>query len=510
MQRVRAFGVAPRLPARAQPGLGHAVAAVIVLAGLLAALFAPGRFSPDSLDMYDQALRDRFTDWHSPILVGIWGVFDVAPELVLLLFVALVMVSAMLLIASETTIRWAVVATVVVCLWPMTIGVLVTVSKDAWFAGFVLAAAAASAYAIRRTGRTRWVLLGVAALGFWLAVAARPNAIVPVAAVLAFGWPLVTTDGARRRWLSRDGLKRVGMAFVLVVAIVLSQRIWTSVVVDPDHVHPEQPTYQFDLAALSARTGELLLPASSLTPGTTLDDVRAAVDEGESGALWFSEDPPVRWAVGPEAVSELREAWLTAIREHPIDMIEHRLAYAGSLLNIDRPAYSFYEPPALPAGWGFDFSLHRPFFPSFASWFGGTVATWGWYGWFRLWIWTLVLLVVGLSRRGRRSVAVRTLTAAGLGSLLSFMAAATSSGFRYAWFTMVCALLTLAIASSWVLQWSLDRRRRARRGRPQPRGPSDDPGGDDGDEIPQDREPVADVPMARQRSGSLPINAPSG
>ena len=197
--------------------------------------------------------------------------------------------------------------------------------------------------------------------------------------------------------------------------------------VDPSHRNPEQPTYQFDLAALSLQTGTMLLPASSLYPGTTLDDIHAWFDEGEGGYLWFSPDPPVRFAVGPEAVATLRDAWWKAVREQPTEVIEHRLRYAISLLNVDRPPYVVYESLADPEAWGFDWTLREPFFPSLYSWIDGTVATWGWYGWFRAWIWTLVLLVVGLTPRGRRSVAVRTLTAAGIGSLLSFMVAGASS-----------------------------------------------------------------------------------
>ena len=202
-----------------QRGSPRGVVVSIFLGGVLASLVAPGRFSPDALDMYDQALDDTYHDWHSPILAGVWGVFDLPPEFVLLLFVTMVVVGAMLVIASETSVTWAVVAASLVCIWPMTFGVLVTVSKDAWFAGFFLSAAAASAFAIRRTGRERWVLLGIAAAGLWLAVAARPNAIVPVTAVLTFGWPLASSTG-KPRWLSRGGFTRIGLALLLAVGLL--------------------------------------------------------------------------------------------------------------------------------------------------------------------------------------------------------------------------------------------------------------------------------------------------
>jgi hypothetical protein len=428
----------------------------IVVAGVISALFAPGRFNPDGLDMYNQALHDVYTDWHSPILTGLWGTFDLPPEFVLLLFVTMVMVAGVLLLATEIPVRWAVVAVTLVCVWPMTLGVLTTVSKDAWFAGFFLSGAATSAYAARRSGRARWILVAAAGTSFWLAVAARPNAIVVVAAVLLLGWPLAAGDG-RGRWLSRQGAKRLGITIVLSIGLLLSQRAFSDVVVRPAHLHPEQPGYQFDLAALSLRTGTMLLPASSLNPGADLDDIRKWFDESDGGYLWFSPDPPVRFGVDAAAVAELRTAWLDAIREHPVEFAEHRLQYARSLLGFGRPTYVVWEVPQQPAMWGFGYHVHPPFAPWFRSWVERTVAHFGWYSAFRAWMWVLVLLVVGFSPRGRRSVAVRTLVAAGGASLLSFMLAGTSSGFRYAWFTMLCALLSLAIGLTWLARWAWQR-----------------------------------------------------
>jgi hypothetical protein len=350
----------------------------------------------------------------------------------------------------------------------MTVGVLATVSKDAWFAGFFLGAAAASTYAIRHTGRQRWVLFGIAAVGYWMAAAARPNGVVPVAGAIAFGWPLARGVG-RSGWLSVRGLKRVGAALLLVAVLVMSQRVYTAVVVDPQHVHPETPGYQFDLAAISVRTGEMLLPSSSLRPGATLDDIRAVLDDGDGGYLWFIPNAPVNFAVGSEAAAELRDAWLRAIREHPIEMAQHRFRTAWAILNLDRPTFSVYDPPQLPSMWpDLDYTLHPPFFPSVTSWVEGSVAHWSWYGSMRAWIFSLALLVVGLSPRGRRSLATRHLVAGGIGSQLSFMVAGTSSGFRYTWFTMLCALLAVAIGTAWICGWTRARfRRRA--------GPSTEP-----------------------------------
>ena len=126
----------------------------------------------------------------------------------------------------------------------------------------------------------------------------------------------------------------------------------------------------------------MLLPASSLRPGADLDAIRKAFDDGEGAYLWFGPEPALRCSiVPPDAVAELREAWLQAIRDHPIDMIEHRLLERG-LRAQPRPSELTWsnDPPADPAIWGFDYTIHpHRSSRAFYSWVEGTVATWGRY-----------------------------------------------------------------------------------------------------------------------------------
>jgi hypothetical protein len=244
----------------------------------------------------------------------------------------------------------------------------------------------------------------------------------------------------------------------VALGFVLSQHAYVSIVVRPRETHPEQPTYQFDLAALSLRTGEMLLPASSLRPGTTLGDLRTHFDEAEGGNLWFSSDAPVYWMLPQGPVAELRDAWIEAIKDHPLQYLEHRARFSLGYLGLDKDAYAIFGPGTRPEQMGFTYMVGDDYFPGFRQWYERDVASNEFFGPFRQWMFVAVLALVGLSRRGRRSVAVRTLVLAGLGSTLSFMVAAASSGFRYAWFTMLCSLLTAAIGLSWVVEWFAARR----------------------------------------------------
>lgn len=436
------------------------VVTMLLLSVVITLLTAPGKFSPDSLDQYNQTLKDVYTDWHTPILTGLWGFLDTPPQIVLLLFVAVIAVSSMLLVMSETSVSWAVVAVTVVCLWPMTFEVLMTIGKDAWFAGFFLAGAALSAFAVRTEGRPRAGAFVATGALWWLAVAARPNALVPVFLVVAFGWPLTRGEEGTRRWrdwLSRRGLRRIGLALAYVLVILVSQSVYTSTVVRPERTHPEQPGYQYDLVGLSLQTGEILVPESSLRPGTDLAALREHWDEGESYGLMFTPDAPVNWGLTSAEVAELRAAWIDAVTEHPLEYLELRGKYGLIFLGITKPSYGVFLPRADAASWGFDYTVPSDNARWFTSWYEDTFKEGGALCWFRQWMFIVVLLGVGLSRRGRKSIAVRSLLAGGLGSTCSFMLAAASAGFRYAWFTMLCSLLAAAIGLYWLADWARSR-----------------------------------------------------
>jgi len=234
----------------------------------------------------------------------------------------------------------------------------------------------------------------------------------------------------------------------------------------------------------------MLLPASSLSPGTDLDTLRAHWDEADGSGLWFGPDAPVQFGLPPAQVAELRSAWIRGIKDHPVDYLQHRIAYSLSLLGITQSTYGVFAPSADPGYWGFDFTVHPEFSPSFRSWYGRSIATSGVFASFRLWMFVAVLFGVGATNRGRRSVAVRTLVAAGLGSTVSFMMAGASSGFRYAWFTMLCALLVLAIGLSWVAEW-VARRRQPGPGDVSP--PASDPTATDLEVTPSEGAPADDI-----------------
>ncbi len=260
--------------------------------------------------------------------------------------------------------------------------------------------------------------------------------------------------------MTKRGLIAVGVS----AAIFGSQLVYADVVVDPADWYVQQAVYQFDLASLSVREDRMLFPASSLKPGATLDQLRAVYQPGEGGPLFFSAETPIVYPIGTEEqLNDLRDAWSSAIKDEPLTYLRHRVRYAESLLGFREPTYGVYDRGFTPTNWRSKVTIHEPYFPSMRSWFNRMLSGVGWFADVRAWMFALVLLGVGLSRRGRRSVTVRILALAGLASEASIAAAGMTSTFRYSWFMMICSMLVAGIGTWWVVGWVRDRvRDRAR------------------------------------------------
>ncbi len=156
----------------------------------------------------------------------------------------------------------------------------------------------------------------------------------------------------------------------VVVMLTLSAQLYSRIVVQPHHNYVEQATMSFDLAGMSERTGQLLVPPNFLDPGATLADVEANFDEGAAEAWYSTETSPLVYPVrdGSE-IADLRSAWLTAIRRHPIAYLEVRLSYALAQLGVTQahPGGSAADPGSRPETFGIACDVPEPAFPSLTS-----------------------------------------------------------------------------------------------------------------------------------------------
>lgn len=435
------------------------------------AVFLPGSLVPDTLDMCNQAVTDHYSDWHSPILAGVWGFFDPPPELI---FATqnIAFVSALYLLLARRLRGWAAVGTTwLITLLPTTLGWLGHIGKDQWFVpAFLFGIGLLARVRSARSERARTILF-LAACGFlWLAVAARQNAIVPAGLVLLAAGPVRVprSHGGHR---AVRAAKRVAIAGGIVIVILITQVAWTAMVVRPEKTAPQQATFQFDLAALSARTGELLLPRSSLQPSATLEDVisHLTLKEGGGNALFFEPDSPLVFMIDDPAVQdELARAWREAILDHPIAYLRHRLAFTSALLGLSAPYPhgALIDDGSRPESFGMRCPLHERYFPALYSPVSSGLKDLESTNLVRGW-WVVIAMIAAAAALGWRDMEARMLVVAGLGSLATFAAFGIGPAFRYFWFSTICTVVLVAL----VLERAS---RRAAPGRDGPRRSSPD------------------------------------
>ena len=428
--------------------LGRA-AVLTGLIGVLLVLFGPGSMTPDSIDMCQQAVRDLFNDWHAPIVTGAWGLVDVGITWIFLGQLVVTVTAVHLILAAWLRPWIAVAGTWVVLLFPATLGWMGHVGKDEWFAAATLAAIAALGRAGRaRTPRARWWLVGAGVLACWAAVAARPNGIVPIAALLVVMLPVTLW---RDRHPALRAVVRIAAAGLVAVGILVTTTLWERVVADPSPTYPMQVTYLYDLAGMSLRTGEVLLPDVALDRPTTLEELDALFDPGATNDFYFGEDSPVRFGPGvyDEAeIAELAQAWRDAVVAHPGAYLSTRLAYTrlvtgwsapppiGSVTDPGLTSFEGNSPCFVPARW--TPSAHEAVIESLQDVESLRI----WRGW-----WFAVLLVAAAAVAGLVRVAeARGLAAAGLVSLASVALAGGTTTFRYSWFTALCAVVATVLA----------------------------------------------------------------
>lgn len=427
--------------------LGRA-AVLTGLIGVLLVLFGPGSMTPDSIDMCQQAVRDLFNDWHAPIVTGAWGLVDVGITWIFLGQLVVTVTAVHLILAAWLRPWIAVAGTWVVLLFPATLGWMGHVGKDEWFAAATLAAIALLGRAGRaHSVRTRWLLVG-GVLACWSAVAARPNGIVPIAALLVVMLPVTL-------WPDRHPalrvVVRVAVAGLVAVGILVSTTLWERLVVDPAPGYPMQVTYLYDLTGMSLRTGEVLLPDVALERPTSVEELAAVFDPGATNEFYFGEASPVRFGPGvydADEIAELGAAWRDAVVAHPGAYLATRWTYARLVTgwSAPQPATSVNDPGVVRLANGTVCPIPQRWVPEVHEAALDTLDEFAernlWRGW-----WFAVLLAAAAAVAGLVRVAeARGLAAAGLVSLASVVLAGGTTTFRYSWFTALCAVVATVLA----------------------------------------------------------------
>ncbi|MGE3836121.1 MAG: hypothetical protein AB7H43_15255 [Acidimicrobiia bacterium] len=424
-----------------------AYAGLLAVAGAVVVTFLPGSFNADTLDMCHQAVVDRYTDFHSPIIAGIWGFFDVPPEWIFGLTTVLFVLGTYGVLRATLSRPWAAIAAAIVTLSPFTLGWLSFVDKDVWLATALLVCMSflIKARALPPGSPARRAGLALAAVALWFAVASRQTAPISAFVVVLVLWPLPERLLALRRESRVLAVaRRAALSAALVLLVLASQLLFNRVVVQPDRTLLAQGAIGVDLAALSIRVDEMLLPPAALAPGTTLDTLRANYQVETGDQLYFANPPQLVLMGSQSAVDDLRDRWLDAIRAHPVAYAKQKVKFGMALLGVSRPTFGVYGGRGSQPE---EFGLRCPLDPTYEE------GLWEVAhrqlvkvennGFGRPWIFALLGVGVLALAAVRREQVTAALVLSGFASTVVFFALSSSATFRYLWMMVVFVSIAL-------------------------------------------------------------------
>jgi hypothetical protein len=342
-------------------------AAVALLLGLpvvVAAVgFWPGHMSADTLAQIDQVRTGEYTNLHAPLLMWIWRqlylLVDAGPGWALTAQLIAFVAGAFLVLRAAFRPVAAAATTAFICLLPCVFGLLGYMGRDMWFAALLILTFGLIGGAGRSTWPVRWAWIGAAAVAAWLALASRQNAVpaLAIAYILLAGLVLAWWAGRRetpRRLLSgRRGLlvSATVVGIALTAGVIGTQYVATAAIGARD-AEAEQYTLIYDLAALSRREGTNLFPPEVMRE-RGMRPINAYWNIDHMLGYQFGPDPPIAHPLQGDTMAELRERWLDAVREHPLEYLDVRFDLFVRQLAITRPAVWIYHPVIDPNPYGY-------------------------------------------------------------------------------------------------------------------------------------------------------------
>lgn len=415
-------------------------AAAVAGCALTVWLSYPGFVSPDSIFQLREARSFTFGGLHPPVMSLAWAATDrVLPGPAgLLLAHTLAYWAALCLLAWRFAPRRPVLALAILAvgLLPPSLALMGTIWKDSGLAA-TLGLGAALCVAAIDTGR-RW--LWIAALpALFYAAAVRHNAL-PAVVPIAYLWAVAASGG-------RGGPRAWGLAGVLVLAIALGTGALARVLVTPGAPFPAQTILLYDLAGMSVRSHQLILPAY-LKPGVTLDAVSAAYAPWSVHPLTVSQPILLRLTSDAAEYASLKRTWWRNVRAHPGAYLRHRWDVFAMSLGLERPCYPFHPSPHAGVDTVTIASLGIAFAPSpardlmlrlFEKVADGP--------WFRGWVWLVLAATVILVGAGSGLASRPTLAMASSALMygLPFFLVGVGCDFRLQFWTFVAASISAVL-----------------------------------------------------------------
>ncbi|MBO9567018.1 MAG: hypothetical protein J7621_29870 [Niastella sp.] len=315
---------------------------IIALGGFIIDLLAcwPGFMYIDSVNQYTQAITFTFSDWHPPIMAGLWSQLNYiykGPQ-VMLIFQLLLLWTSFYLIAT-TWCRHTLSFISLILLFiaaPYVQNFAGLIVKDSQMALCWLLAVVIMLRAIYYNRKMRPWEAAVTFLLITYGTMVRINAL-PGAIPLYYLWVEDIYSGTITR--------KAGLLALVLTGLLISNLSINKFILKPHKLYPEYKLMAHDLAGIYVATGKSYFPAFMTThPGFDSNYIRQHFTTATLDNIWWNKDQKNIFApLDEQTRQELIKAWKKSIRENTFTYLENR--FDGFLYYLQlkqRPDTTFY------------------------------------------------------------------------------------------------------------------------------------------------------------------------
>lgn len=315
-------------------------AIALMIVAFYAMTFYPGYMSFDSAYHYRQLETGEWTTFQPVIILLFWKITDAlisGPGGLFLLFLSVYVLSLWLLscyVQGGWTRRLLLLFS---ALLPVNVMLFPHIWKDIGLLVFTLLAVAL--VVVFLTTQRRSVLWG-SFISLWIAVLFRFEAILYLLPLVFFQVQQLCGQRANNHSLLRknhDGLRHViGVALFFAVALLGNKGL---VAVSHSQKVTLWPTVAlWDIARVSVRENQQLLPPFTVGPAMTVEDLAQATYDWTNTSLFSNTKAGVNNGLGvpyaPEQYRQLLTQWITLPLKYPVSYAKHRLRLASDLLRV--------------------------------------------------------------------------------------------------------------------------------------------------------------------------------
>ncbi len=402
--------------------------------------FYPGTMSPDSYEQYEQAQSFRFDAHHPPAMAALWSALlpiKDGPQPMLILQIGLYFTCWFLLFKtfwSSGQHRLA-IAIGLCSLAPFCLNFVGVIWKDVhnalpWF--FV----AIIAIFFPPKSKLSIVLLLVA---LWYGWMVRGNAILAVL-------PLIFLVFHRKE---RKMITTGGMVVIVFALFFVGKTIVHDVMLKPSHSDPYSRAMVHDLAGIKHYGGDPTLPPTLVSDNPRLERQLSHYEPGDIKSILF-ENPDGNILLrksNPDAMVDLRSAWLASVTGNPLAYARHRLAFSVDFVHLFRGRGYYlreihFPEPAKAAG-------VPTAYPMPSKVMQGWPLFWERWPFMQGWFWVLGLIGLGILGLRLRATSdgqkLLALSSSGILYLGPHFVFGQAADFRYFYWAIFCAILGVII-----------------------------------------------------------------